>query len=162
SPPKPEAEVLDIARWVAEHQFGGTIDPASLPKLTGVDGETIYDKQVEEVKAVVEGFLYPGCTIFCGRPKSGKSWLMLQTALGVAGESAIAGRLYVRQPGKVLYLALEEREARTNRRMRQLTPRSDFLRDITFIYRKDIEPAANGGIFQIEEYLKSHPGIRLV
>jgi hypothetical protein len=111
---------------------------------------------------VVEGFLYPGCTIFNARPKIGKSWLMLQAAIGVVCGATIAGRLYVRQPGKVLYLALEEAEARTTRRMRKLTPPSDFLRDITFIYRKDIEAAANGGIHQIEEYLKTHAGVRLV
>jgi RecA-family ATPase len=134
----------------------------NLPKLAGVDGETIYTNKVEDVKAVVEGFLYPGCTIFCARPKVGKSWLMLQAAIGVAGESKIAGELKVCQSGRVLYLALEESEARTTRRIRKLTPLTDSLRDITFIYRKDIEPAANGGVFQLEQYLKSHEGIRLV
>jgi hypothetical protein len=162
SPPKPENEVRDIARWVGEHRFDGTVDAASLPKLAGVDGETVYTKEVKDVQAVAEGFLYPGCTIFNARPKIGKSWLMLQAAIGVTSGSNIAGRLYVRQPGKVLYLALEETEARTTRRMKKLTPPNDFLRDITFIYRKDIEAAGNGGVLQIEEYLKTHPGIRLV
>jgi DNA-binding NarL/FixJ family response regulator len=162
SPPKPEAEVRAMVQWIAEHRFDGTVDPASLPKLVGVDGETIYTQQVKDVEAVVEGFLYPGCTIFNARPKIGKSWLMLQAAIGVACGSTIAGRLYTKQPGKVLYLALEEAEARTTRRMKKLTPQNDFLRDITFIYRKDIEAASMGGVVQIEEYLKTHPGIRLV
>jgi hypothetical protein len=162
SPPKPEAEVREIVRWVTEHHFGDTIDTASLPKLTGLDGETVYNRQVEEVKPIIEGMLYPGCTIFCGPPKSGKSWLMLQAALAVAGETALAGRLHVCHPGKGLYLALEESEARTTRRMRKLTPQSDCLGEITFVYRKDIRAAADGGIYQIEEYLKTHAGVRLV
>jgi AAA domain/Primase C terminal 1 (PriCT-1) len=162
SPPKDEAEIRDIVKWVTEHRFDGAVDPASLPKLAGVDGETVYTTEVKDVLAVAEGFLYPGCTIFNARPKIGKSWLMLQAAIGVTSGSTIAGRMYVRQPGRVLYLALEETEARTTRRMKKLTPQNDFLKDITFIYRKDIEAAASGGVIQIEEYLKTHPGIRLV
>jgi hypothetical protein len=46
--------------------------------------------------------------------------------------------------------------------MQKLTSLNDYLREIIFIYRKDIEPAANGGVFQLEEYLKSHEGTRLV
>lgn len=162
SPPKPEAEVLDIVKWVADHRFDGAVDPATLPKLVGVDGETIYTTPVKDVQALVEGFLYPGCSIFHARPKIGKSWLMLQAGIGVVAGSTIAGRLRVVQPGRVLYVALEESEARTTRRMRKLTAPSDFLKDITFIYRKDIEAATNGGIVQIEEFLKTHPGVRLV
>jgi hypothetical protein len=162
SPPKPDAEVRAIVQWIAEHRFDGTVDPATLPKLVGLDGETIYTQQVKDVEAVVEGFLYPGCTIFNARPKIGKSWLMLQAAIGVACGSTIAGRLHVREPAKVLYLALEEAEARTTRRMKKLTRQNDFLRDITFIYRRDIEAAATGGIIQIDEYLKTHPGVKLV
>ena len=162
SPPKPDDEVRAIVRWVMERRFDGSVDPAALPKLAGVDGETVYTTPVKDVVAVVDGFLYPGCTIFNARPKIGKSWLMLQSAIWLACGSAIAGRLRVCQPGKVLYLALEETEARTTRRMKKLTAPSDYLRDITFIYRKDIEAAALGGILQIDEYLKTHPGIRLV
>ncbi len=112
----------------------------------------------------MNGFLYPGCTIFNARPKIGKSWLMLQAGIGVACGSTIAGRLYVNQPGRGSCTSrLEESEARTTRRIQQAhAPESDFLKDITFIYRKDIEAAASGGIIQIEEYLKTHPGIRLV
>ena len=162
SPPKPEDEVRDIVKWVAEHRFDGSVDPAMLAKLAGVDGETIYSAPVKDVKAIVDGFIYPGCTIFNARPKIGKSWLMLQAGIGVVTGSIIAGRLRVNEPGKVLYIALEETEARTTRRMRKLTPPNDFLKDITFIYRKDIEAAASGGILQIEEYLRTHPGVRLV
>lgn len=133
-----------------------------LKALAGTDGETIYATDVPDIQAIVDGFLYPGLSLFSGRPKSGKSWLMLQTALGVAEGTVIAGRLKVCQPGPVLYLALEESKARTTRRLRKLTPSSDFLRDITFIYRDEIQPSDEGGILQLQAYLSSHPHIRLV
>jgi Bifunctional DNA primase/polymerase, N-terminal/AAA domain/Primase C terminal 1 (PriCT-1) len=166
--PGPRENIVELARSICSQYAPGqtgagkAVDPATLPKLVGVDGETIYSAPVKEVKAIVDGFIYPGCTIFNARPKIGKSWLMLQTAIGVVTGSIIAGRLRVTEPGKVLYIALEETEARTTRRMKKLTPPSDFLKDITFIYRRDIEAAASGGIAQIEEYLKTHPGTRLV
>ena len=123
SPPKPEAEVRDIVKWVAEHRFDGAVDPATLAKLAGVDGETIYTTPVKDVKAVVEGFIYPGCTIFNARPKIGKSWLMLQAAYR-RGQ-----RIHHRGPSARLPAGegsctsrLEETEARTTRRMRKLTP----------------------------------------
>jgi hypothetical protein len=163
SPPIPETELADIVAWVMAQQFGANgRDPAAVPELVGVDGETIYNQQIEDLQPVVKGFLYPGLTLFNARPKIGKSWLMLQSAIGVACEATVAGSLRVCRPGKVLYLALEDSEARTTRRMRKLTPPDDSLCNVTFIYRKDIEPAANGGIVQIEQYLKSHEGTRLV
>lgn len=137
-------------------------EPPKLRELTGTDGEIIYTEDAPDIEPIVDGFLYPGLTLFCGRPKSGKSWLMLQAALGVAEGAPIAGRLKVCQPGQVLYIALEESKVRTTRRMHKLTPPTDFLRDITFIYRNEIEPAATGGILQIQQYLSVHPSVRLV
>ena len=49
SPPKPEDEVRDIVKWGAEHPFDGTVDPATLPKLVGINGEAIYSMDVKEV-----------------------------------------------------------------------------------------------------------------
>jgi hypothetical protein len=67
-------------------------------------------------------------------------------------------------------LALEETEDRTTRRMRKLkghpqdknVPISEFFRDISFAYRQQIEPAASGGIMQIDHHLKTYPSTRLV
>lgn len=51
------------------------------------DAETIYMVKVKEQIPMVDGLLFPGATILCGRPKQGKSWLALQIALGVAVEN---------------------------------------------------------------------------
>jgi hypothetical protein len=45
------------------------------------------------VQQVVEGILYEGLTLFAGKPKMGKTWLMLDLALAVAlGGTALGGR----------------------------------------------------------------------
>ena len=57
----------------------------------------------------VAPFIAEGCTILAGRPKIGKSWLMLATGLDVACDG-----------GDVLYLALEDNERRLQTRMAKL------------------------------------------
>src|SRR5215218_680003 len=64
---------------------------------------------------VVQGILYVGVTLFAGKPKIGKSWMMLALALAVVTGSTIFGNTSVQQ-GEVLYLALED----NRRRLRKL------------------------------------------
>ena len=64
---------------------------------------------------VVQGILYVGVTLFAGKPKIGKSWMMLALALAVATGSTIFGNTTVQQ-SEVLYLALED----NSRRLRKL------------------------------------------
>ena len=64
---------------------------------------------------VVQGILYVGVTLFAGKPKIGKSWMMLALALAVTIGSTFLGNTTVQQ-GEVLYLALED----NRRRLRKL------------------------------------------
>jgi hypothetical protein len=64
---------------------------------------------------VVQGILYVGVTVFAGKPKIGKSWMMLNLALAVTTGSTFLGNMTVQQ-GEVLYLALED----NRRRLRKL------------------------------------------
>lgn len=154
-----------VAHAIAHEGSVSTAAPVpkpALPKLVGHNGESIRTAEVQDAQPIVEGLIYCGAAILSGRPKQGKSWLTLALAIGVASGTPIGGQLAVQQPGRVLYLALEESPNRTTRRMRKLTGLSEYLRDITFVYRDEIEAATNGGLIQLEEYLKTHPGIRLV
>ena|SRR5687768_9966457 len=66
------------------------------------------------VRYVVPGFIAEGCTLLAGRPKLGKSWLML--GLAVAGGRYCLGDARCEQGG-VLYLALEDNQRRLQRRI---------------------------------------------
>lgn len=58
----------------------------ALPSLNGIS--TI---EVAPKIALVEGVLYPGAWLVVGRPKIGKSWLLLQLALAVAEAGTFLG-----------------------------------------------------------------------
>lgn len=65
---------------------------------------------------VIPELLPAGLTILAGRPKVGKSWLGLQTALSVVTGGRALGRSV--QRGPILYLALEDPPRRLRSRMR--------------------------------------------
>jgi hypothetical protein len=70
---------------------------------------------------VVPPFIAEGVTLLAGKPKLGKSWLMLDLATAVAsGTLALAAMPVVR--GQVLGLFLEDSERRLQARLRKLQP----------------------------------------
>jgi hypothetical protein len=71
------------------------------------------------INYVVPGYVPEGLTILAGRPKLGKSWLMLDLALAVAGGRETLGAVRPVQ-GDVLYLALEDNQRRLQRRVDKL------------------------------------------
>jgi hypothetical protein len=72
-----------------------------------------------EVHTVVSGVLVEGLTLFAGKPKMGKSWLMLHAAIAVAQFSKTLGELTV-DGGDVLYCALEDTPRRLQDRISKL------------------------------------------
>jgi AAA domain len=120
----------------------------------------IYNGVHEEPKPLIEGLLFAGLTILAARPKTGKSWLAMQIAIALANDTPLGGKLRVYKPGRVLYIALEEKERRTAPRLRKLTGPSDFLEDIHVVYA--IDSLTGGGIVQIDDYLAEFPCVLVV
>ncbi len=130
-------------------------------KLTATDGWTIFRASYPDPVFVIDGILTTGATLFCGRPKVGKSWFTLQMALAVAGGGSFLGRYPVLRTGRVTYLGLEESAARTNRRLRQLVVKPDItLQNIDFVY--SLEPLLAGGAAQLDEYLSANTSALVV
>ncbi|MEN3011163.1 MAG: AAA family ATPase, partial [Candidatus Bipolaricaulaceae bacterium] len=71
--------------------------------------------------ALVPGLIPVGTTLLCGRPKSGKSLLSLQLALGVASGGFCLAKVKCGEPRPVLYLALEDGPERIRRRLEELS-----------------------------------------
>lgn len=71
-----------------------------------------------------------GLVIFAGRPKLGKSWLALQIATAVGAGQPILGRQP--DPGRVLYLALEDNPQRIQERLRTQNATPDAQIDFLF------------------------------
>jgi hypothetical protein len=74
-----------------------------------------------EPRWAVPGLVPEGLGILAGRPKVGKSWLALQVACAVGTGGMVLGQRT--QPGKALYIALEDSPRRLQGRMKlQLWP----------------------------------------
>lgn len=75
-------------------------------------------RQVIEPNYVVPGLIAAGMNLLCSPPKYGKSWMMLDLAYSVATGTDFLD-IPTHQTG-VLYLALEDSDARMQSRMRQV------------------------------------------
>ena len=78
-------------------------------------------KSFEPAKYVVPGYIPEGVTIFAGKPKVGKSWLLYDVCLASAADRFVLGAIKPAH-GDVLYLALEDSQRRLKRRLDKLWP----------------------------------------
>ena len=111
------------------------------------------------VKWAVDGIIPEGLTVFAGKPKVGKSWMMLAIALAVAyGEKAL-GQIRVER-GDVLYLALEDRKKRLQNRARKI----GALRGKCGRFHLAVEwpRLGEGGKELLERWIQAHPNARLI
>ena len=109
----------------------------------------------------VEGVLPDGLTLLGGRPKIGKSWLVLNLALAVASGGKALGSIDVEQ-GTALFVALEDHPRRLQQRIRMLL--GDEVPAGDFIVRHEWRPISKdgGGIDDFRDFITKHPETRLV
>ena len=112
------------------------------------------------MRYVVPGILAEGCTLLAGRPKLGKSWLMLDIGLAVAAGRGCLGEVRCEQ-GDVLYLALEDNERRLQRRIDKVLPTFGVDWPEAFQYATEW-PRGNEGIEAIREWIVAAKNPRLV
>lgn len=120
-------------------------EPEHLPVLAPdlVAGDELFDRTFPPLKYVWDGLIALGhCVLLAGRPKSGKSWFLLQLAQAIDTGGKFVGR--ATKASKILYVALEDGQRRIHQRMhiRNWRPRAT-----TFIFR--LLPLDGDGIKQI-------------
>lgn len=107
----------------------------------------------EPVRYFLAGYIPEGATILAGKPKVGKSWLLLDLALAATNDRYTLGTIKPMQ-GDVLYLALEDNLRRLKKRIAKLLDPemkcSDRLKFITEWRRAD-----QGGLEDIEAWCSS-------
>jgi CRP-like cAMP-binding protein len=121
-------------------------------------------KEFPPTKWIVEGVIPQGTMILGGKPKMGKSWLMLGLCISVATGMPALNSFEV-EKGDVLYLALEDKEARLQERAAKIlaTAGTEFAPS----HRLDLAVAAEsrldtGLVNDLEEWLEHHPQARLI
>jgi hypothetical protein len=92
----------------------------------------------------VPGLIPNGLTVLGGRPKRGKSWLMLQCAYSVS----VGGKFlnHDMTKNRVLYYALEDTPRRLKDRLAKFNPEPSALID----FERELKPLHLGGLEQID------------
>jgi RecA-family ATPase len=116
----------------------------SLPKIVSAD--ELYAKNPVQLRPLLAGLMWAGLVMLIAKAKAGKSWLMLQIAIAIAGGAQVKG-VTVLDHGPVLYVALEEPAARTMGRLRKLAGPGEWTKNLHFVY--DLLPLMSGGAEQL-------------
>ena len=141
----------------AERRFDRSREPRKKPGI--VSATALRAMTFDPVRFVVPGYLAEGLTLLAGRPKLGKSWLMLDMAIAVAAGGESLGVKCTR--GEVLYIALEDNLRRLRSRLDQLMPTGVTLPSgLHFVV--EWPRASAGGLSLIEVWLGEHPSARLI
>jgi hypothetical protein len=126
------------------------------------NGLELFNSTFPEPDFVVDSILPVGLTILSGRPKTGKSWFTLQTALAVSGGEPLLDRFNIPRSGAVLYYALEESDRRTSARLHTLLGAKSPapLARVHFTY--ELNTGLTNAISLIEHRLLEVPNVRLI
>jgi hypothetical protein len=138
------------------------IEADKLPQLmTAAD---LWNMEFPPIRYVVPGYITEGLTILAGKPKLGKSWFVLDMALGVAFGGITLGGVQC-DKGEVLYLALEDNARRLKSRLQKVW-QTEMLRGVPIpdglTFATEWPRANDGGIVRLREWLQDHPAARLV
>ena len=109
------------------------------------------------VKWIVPDIICEGLTIFAGRPKLGKSWMVVDWALAVIGDRTAFGSIAC-ETGDVLVLALEDSKRRLQGRLKKLAAKPNPRMTVCVEWPRIDE----GGVEAIKKWLDQHPEARLI
>lgn len=133
--------------------------------LTTFTAAELQRMEHEPLRYVIPGYLAEGATLLAGKPKLGKSWLVLDWCISVAIGGYAMGKVKCEE-GDVLYAALEDNPRRLQRRMRQVMqeketwPQRLTLR--TLMRRLGEGQEKDGAIFEIKQWASEVENPRLV
>jgi hypothetical protein len=141
-----------------EPRQGNGHDPETVINIS--TAASLRCKEFAAIKYIVPNYIIEGCTILAGRPKLGKSWLMLDIGLAVArGGSCLGDTKCIK--GDVLYLALEDNERRLQNRITRLIGYGQEWPQ-HFHFATEWPRAEAGGLDAIRKWIETAENCRLV
>jgi AAA domain/Transcriptional regulator, AbiEi antitoxin len=124
--------------------------------------EALQNMTFPPIKYVVPGIIVEGLTLIAGKPKIGKSWLLLHTAIAVARGGFTLGDIHCIECD-VLYCALEDNLRRLQSRMTKLLGISQpWPKRLQF--RCEMPRLTEGGLDSIKQWIESveHPRLIII
>ena len=119
-----------------------------------INADNLLYTTLAENEFIVDEILPVGLHLFCGAPKVGKSWLMLDLCIKVSKGEEL-WNLKCKQ-SDVLYIALEDTYQRLQKRLFKLTDEIGSNFHIAIESNK----ITNGLVMQLEQVLKQYPCYR--
>ena len=130
------------------------------PRVKSISVQDIMKAEYPEIKWAVEGIIPEGLTVLAGRPKFGKSWLMLGLSYAVAN-GLPAWEYGKTKKGSAYYLALEDSERRIKDRILSMEGYFDTYPPNLHIFT-DFPRIGNGFIRELEKIVKADKEIGVV
>jgi hypothetical protein len=115
--------------------------------------------EFKEPTFVIPGILPTGLSLLVGKPKIGKSYLLLNFALALSIGGRVIGQVDVEKIG-VLYLSLEDRNQRLHARINELYPYDAWPKE--FYMCTTWPRTSEGGLDQLRGWLSEHLEVKLV
>ena len=112
------------------------------------------------IECVVEDLIPEGCSLICGRPKAGKSWILLELCLAVAKGLPFLGRRTTQ--GRALYLDLEESERIVKRRMRTINAVKPENLHFAFEAPQENPKSKESLIPFLDQWMEVYPDTKLI
>jgi hypothetical protein len=134
-------------------------DEASLE--VGMTAAVLCTKVFEPPSYVVPGYLVAGLTLFAGKPKTGKSWMMLHVALAVARGAFTLGDVYCAK-GDALYCALEDNKRRLQRRLNKLLNGQPAPQRLRLLSAGEMPLLSQGGLNLIRAWIEQAESPKIV
>lgn len=117
-----------------------------------ISGEELFSKDFPPLQHIVENMIVANTVwMLAGRPKSGKSWLLMHLARALDDEGLWLGRK-TKRPSRVLYIALEDGERRVWERLHAMDWKP---KHVDFIFELG-EPLGQGGETMFSVLKASH------
>lgn len=153
SPKKPKIQDFDLDEFIVSNNGSKPSEAEERPQAKSWGVGELFATTFPEPKWAIPGLIPEGLVWLAGRPKTGKSFLLLQIAQAVAtGGFALGERV---EAGKAVYFALEDSPRRIKQRL--ITQGCPEKAEIEFYF--ELEPLSKGGADALEIIALSKPRI---
>lgn len=115
--------------------------------------------EIQDASWVIPGILPEGLTLLAGRPKIGKSYLLLNICSAVTTGGVALGRYRVPK-GSAIYLSFEDNNRRIKKRMSQVFPKN--LWPAGFHFSTEAPKIDDGLLLALDELIEYHGDTKLV
>ena len=149
----------DLADWKPGDPDTDELIRKAKNPLQGRSLADIMETDYPEPKWAVPGLVPDGITILAGPKSRGKSWILLDWAIAIAGGYNALGNIEC-EAGPCLYLALEDNERRIKGRAKSVL--QDRKPPPNLQVEVEWPLADNGGLKKIEAWIALNPGARAV